>query len=149
MRFENVSGRFENSKIPATPGIFAWSHKKKIFMSCESKVGYLREKVQLAVIHREVRPSNVLLFEDFKAEIADLNLSNQVPDMAAYLHSTRVLGTFGYHALEYAITGQWWLQFWSSSLRASYWEETRWSYHATWTAGSCYMGYTKTEWRQS
>ena len=66
----------------------------------------MREKVQLAVIHREVRPSNVLLFEDFKAEIADLNLSNQVPDMAAYLHSTRVLGTFGYHALEYAITGQ-------------------------------------------
>ncbi|MED6120130.1 cleavage polyadenylation factor subunit pti1 [Stylosanthes scabra] len=28
------------------------------------------------------------------------------PDMAARLHSTRVLGTFGYHAPEYAMTGQ-------------------------------------------
>ncbi|KAE8718353.1 PTI1-like tyrosine-protein kinase 3 [Hibiscus syriacus] len=50
--------------------------------------------------------SNVLLFEDFKAKIADFNLSNQSPDMAARLHSTRVLGTFGYHAPEYAMTGQ-------------------------------------------
>ncbi|PPD70986.1 hypothetical protein GOBAR_DD32132 [Gossypium barbadense] len=44
--------------------------------------------------------------EDFKAKIADFNLSNQAPDMAARLHSTRVLGTFGYHAPEYAMTGQ-------------------------------------------
>ncbi|KAJ6897946.1 PTI1-like tyrosine-protein kinase 3 [Populus alba x Populus x berolinensis] len=72
-------------------------------MSYERKAGYLREKVQLPDTQREVRPSNVLLFEDFKAKIADLNLSNHIHDMAAYLHSTRVLGTFGYHALEYAI----------------------------------------------
>ncbi|KAJ6980986.1 PTI1-like tyrosine-protein kinase 3 [Populus alba x Populus x berolinensis] len=45
----------------------------------------------------------VMMLLDFKAKIADLNLSNHVHDMAAYLHSTRVLGTFGYHALEYAI----------------------------------------------
>ncbi|KAL0284450.1 UNVERIFIED_CONTAM: putative receptor-like protein kinase [Sesamum angustifolium] len=38
--------------------------------------------------------------------IADFDLSNQAPDMAARLHSTRVLGTFGYHAPEYAMTGQ-------------------------------------------
>ncbi|KAG5555394.1 hypothetical protein RHGRI_012812 [Rhododendron griersonianum] len=36
----------------------------------------------------------------------DFDLSNQAPDMAARLHSTRVLGTFGYHAPEYAMTGQ-------------------------------------------
>ncbi|XP_038975117.1 probable receptor-like protein kinase At2g47060 [Phoenix dactylifera] len=39
-------------------------------------------------------------------KIADFDLSNQAPDMAARLHSTRVLGTFGYHAPEYAMTGQ-------------------------------------------
>ncbi|XP_050917971.1 receptor-like cytoplasmic kinase 1 [Lathyrus oleraceus] len=37
--------------------------------------------------------------------IADFDLSNQAPDAAARLHSTRVLGTFGYHAPEYAMTG--------------------------------------------
>ncbi|XP_011027933.1 PREDICTED: PTI1-like tyrosine-protein kinase 3 [Populus euphratica] len=54
----------------------------------------------------DVRPGDVLLFEDFKAKIEDLNLSNQVPDMAAYLHSTRVLGIFGYHDPKYAMAGQ-------------------------------------------
>ncbi|KAK8709511.1 hypothetical protein V6N13_060526 [Hibiscus sabdariffa] len=43
---------------------------------------------------------------DWMQRIADFNLSNQSPDMAARLHSTRVLGTFGYHAPEYAMTGQ-------------------------------------------
>ena len=61
---------------------------------------YLHEKVQPSIIHRDIRSSNVLLFEDFKAKVADFNLSNQAPDMAARLHSTRVLGTFGYHAPE-------------------------------------------------
>ncbi|KAL5067464.1 hypothetical protein RYX36_018351 [Vicia faba] len=36
----------------------------------------------------------------------DFNLTNQSSDTAARLHSTRVLGTFGYHAPEYAMTGQ-------------------------------------------
>ncbi|CAM0884138.1 unnamed protein product [Alopecurus aequalis] len=33
-------------------------------------------------------------------------LHEKAPDAAARLHSTRVLGTFGYHAPEYAMTGQ-------------------------------------------
>ncbi|KAH0641336.1 hypothetical protein KY290_038581 [Solanum tuberosum] len=35
-----------------------------------------------------------------------LDWMQRSPDMAARLHSTRVLGTFGYHAPEYAMTGQ-------------------------------------------
>ncbi|KAF5203844.1 kinase domain, partial [Thalictrum thalictroides] len=41
-----------------------------------------------------------------KIAVADFDLSNEAPDNAARLHSTRVLGTFGYHAPEYAMTGQ-------------------------------------------
>jgi pto-interacting protein 1 len=78
----------------------------RIAVDAAKGMEYLHEKVQPAVIHRDVRSSNILLFEDFKAKIADFNLSNQAPDMAARLHSTRVLGTFGYHAPEYAMTGQ-------------------------------------------
>ncbi|PPD70411.1 hypothetical protein GOBAR_DD32708 [Gossypium barbadense] len=58
---------------------------------------YLHEKVQVSIIHKDIRSSNVL-FEDFKAKIVDFNLSNQTPDTVAHLYSTRVLGTFGYHA---------------------------------------------------
>nr|GEV66606.1 probable protein kinase At2g41970 [Tanacetum cinerariifolium] len=67
---------------------------------------YLHEKVQTPIVHCDVRSSNVLVFDDFESKIADFSLSNLSSDNAARLHSTRVLGTFGYHAPEYAMTGQ-------------------------------------------
>ncbi|KAF5797406.1 putative non-specific protein-tyrosine kinase RLK-Pelle-RLCK-VIII family [Helianthus annuus] len=91
----------------AQPGpVLDWMQRVKIAVDAAKGLDYLHEKVQPSIIHRDVRSSNVLLFEDLRAKIADFNLSNQAPDMAARLHSTRVLGTFGYHAPEYAMTGQ-------------------------------------------
>ncbi|KAJ4892224.1 Protein kinase superfamily protein [Raphanus sativus] len=91
----------------AQPGpTLEWMQRVRVAVDAAKGLEYLHEKVQPPVIHRDIRSSNVLLFEDFKAKIADFNLSNQAPDMAARLHSTRVLGTFGYHAPEYAMTGQ-------------------------------------------
>ncbi|NP_001141426.1 putative protein kinase superfamily protein [Zea mays] len=91
----------------AQPGpVLDWMQRVKIVIEAAKGIEYLHEKVQPSIIHRDIRSSNVLLFEDFKAKIADFNLLNQAPDMAARLHSTRVLGTFGYHAPEYAMTGQ-------------------------------------------
>ncbi|XP_022145162.1 PTI1-like tyrosine-protein kinase 3 isoform X2 [Momordica charantia] len=91
----------------AQPGpVLDWMQRVTIAVDAARGLEYLHEKVQPSIIHRDVRSSNVLLFEDFKSKIADFNLSNQAPDMAARLHSTRVLGTFGYHAPEYAMTGQ-------------------------------------------
>ncbi|OVA11714.1 Protein kinase domain [Macleaya cordata] len=91
----------------AQPGpVLDWMQRVRIAVDAARGLEFLHEKVQPSIIHRDIRSSNVLLFEDFKAKIADFNLSNQAPDMAARLHSTRVLGTFGYHAPEYAMTGQ-------------------------------------------
>ncbi|XP_008802372.2 PTI1-like tyrosine-protein kinase 1 [Phoenix dactylifera] len=91
----------------AQPGpVLDWMQRVRIAIDAAKGLDYLHEKVQPSIIHRDIRSSNVLLFEDFRAKIADFNLSNQAPDMAARLHSTRVLGTFGYHAPEYAMTGQ-------------------------------------------
>lgn len=85
----------------AQPGpTLDWIQRVRIAVDAARGLEYLHEKVQPPIIHRDIRSSNVLLFEDFKAKIADFNLSNQAPDMAARLHSTRVLGTFGYHAPE-------------------------------------------------
>ncbi|XP_042437638.1 PTI1-like tyrosine-protein kinase 2 isoform X1 [Zingiber officinale] len=91
----------------AQPGpALDWAQRVRIAVDAAKGLEYLHEKVQPSIIHRDIRSSNFLLFEDFRAKIADFNLSNQAPDMAARLHSTRVLGTFGYHAPEYAMTGQ-------------------------------------------
>ncbi|CAK8574414.1 unnamed protein product [Lathyrus sativus] len=91
----------------AQPGpTLNWMQRVRIAVDAARGLEYLHEKVQPSIIHRDIRSSNVLIFEDYRAKIADFNLSNQAPDMAARLHSTRVLGTFGYHAPEYAMTGQ-------------------------------------------
>ncbi|CAH1446728.1 unnamed protein product [Lactuca virosa] len=90
----------------AAPGPpLTWIQRVKIAYGAARGLEYLHEKVQPPIIHRDIRSSNILVFDDFLSKIADFNLSNP-SDTAAHLHSTRVLGTFGYHAPEYAMTGQ-------------------------------------------
>ncbi|KAK4404970.1 putative protein kinase [Sesamum angolense] len=91
----------------AEPGpVLTWNQRVKIAHGAAKGLEFLHEKCQPSIVHRDVRSSNVLLFDDFLAKIADFSLTNQSSDTAARLHSTRVLGTFGYHAPEYAMTGQ-------------------------------------------
>ncbi|KAL8142887.1 hypothetical protein V2J09_015919 [Rumex salicifolius] len=91
----------------AEPGpTLCWLERVKIAFGAAKGLEYLHEKVQPSIVHKDVRSSNVLLFDEFVSKIADFNLTNASSDTSARLHSTRVLGTFGYHAPEYAMTGQ-------------------------------------------
>ncbi|CAA6662828.1 unnamed protein product [Spirodela intermedia] len=63
----------------------SWSQRSKIVNG--EGMEFLHERVQPPLVHRDMRSSNVLLFDDFGS-----------PDTAAPLHSTRVFGIFGYHA---------------------------------------------------
>ncbi|XP_078179113.1 putative protein kinase At2g41970 [Carex rostrata] len=90
----------------AEPGpILTWAQRVKVAYGAARGLEYLHEKVQPSIIHRDIRSSNVLLFDDYEAKLGDFNMTNQSPDSAARLHSTKVLGTFGYHAPEFAMTG--------------------------------------------
>ncbi|KAJ1283599.1 hypothetical protein BS78_03G140400 [Paspalum vaginatum] len=91
----------------AHPGpVLSWMQRVRIAVSAAHGLEFLHEKAEPRVVHRDIKSSNILLFDHDVAKIGDFDVSNQSPDMAARLHSTRVLGTFGYHAPEYAMTGQ-------------------------------------------
>ncbi|XP_015692102.1 PTI1-like tyrosine-protein kinase 3 [Oryza brachyantha] len=90
----------------ATSPALSWEHRVRIALDAARGLEYLHEKVQPAVTHKDVRSTNVLLFEGFRAKIADYNMFSQAADMARLNRSTHTLGSFGYQAPEYAMTGQ-------------------------------------------
>ncbi|KAG8378700.1 hypothetical protein BUALT_Bualt07G0012500 [Buddleja alternifolia] len=90
----------------AQPGpVLSWSQRVKIALGAANGLKYLHEEAQPCIIHCDLKSSNVMLFDDDVTKITDCELSNQAPYMEARLHSTRVIGTFGYHAPEYTMTG--------------------------------------------
>ncbi|KAJ0099288.1 hypothetical protein Patl1_21214 [Pistacia atlantica] len=69
-------------------------------LAYSKRLEYLHDKAEPCIIHCNIKSSNVLLFDDDVAKIYDFYLSNQAHDIAARMHSTGVLGNFGYHASE-------------------------------------------------
>lgn len=82
--------------------VLSWTHRVHIALDAARGLEYLHEKVRPAVTHKDVRSTNVLLFEGHRAKIADYNMFSQAADMARLNRSTHTLGSFGYQAPEYA-----------------------------------------------
>ncbi|XP_057424412.1 receptor-like serine/threonine-protein kinase ALE2 [Lotus japonicus] len=82
-----------------------WDTRMKIALDAARGLAYLHEDSQPCVIHRDFKASNILLENNFNAKVADFGLAKQAPEGRANYLSTRVMGTFGYVAPEYAMTG--------------------------------------------
>lgn len=81
--------------------VLSWIHRVHIALDAARGLEYLHEMVQPPVTHKDVRSTNVLLFDGFRAKIADYNMFSQAADMARLNRSTHTLGSFGYQAPEY------------------------------------------------
>ncbi|XP_065000475.1 proline-rich receptor-like protein kinase PERK15 [Musa acuminata AAA Group] len=82
-----------------------WETRMKIALDAARGLAYLHEDSQPCVIHRDFKASNILLENNFHAKVSDFGLAKQAPEGRANYLSTRVMGTFGYVAPEYAMTG--------------------------------------------
>ncbi|XP_028117821.1 receptor-like cytoplasmic kinase 185 isoform X2 [Camellia sinensis] len=82
-----------------------WDTRMKIALDAARGLAYLHEDSQPCVIHRDFKASNILLENNFHAKVADFGLAKHAPEGRADFLSTRVMGTFGYVAPEYAMTG--------------------------------------------
>ncbi|KAL6626506.1 hypothetical protein ACP70R_030232 [Stipagrostis hirtigluma subsp. patula] len=82
-----------------------WDTRMRIALDAARGLAYLHEDSQPCVIHRDFKASNILLENDFHAKVSDFGLAKQAPEGRTNYLSTRVMGTFGYVAPEYAMTG--------------------------------------------
>ncbi|XP_034700769.1 probable serine/threonine-protein kinase PBL7 isoform X1 [Vitis riparia] len=82
-----------------------WETRLRIALDAAKGLEYLHEHVSPPVIHRDFKSSNILLDKNFHAKVSDFGLAKLGSDKAGGHVSTRVLGTQGYVAPEYALTG--------------------------------------------
>ncbi|KAL7140190.1 hypothetical protein ABFS83_09G105200 [Erythranthe nasuta] len=82
-----------------------WSTRMKIALGSAKGLVYLHEDCHPKIIHRDIKSANILLDENFEAKVADFGLARFYTETDTHV-STRVMGTFGYLAPEYALTGK-------------------------------------------
>ncbi|GAV77688.1 Pkinase_Tyr domain-containing protein [Cephalotus follicularis] len=83
----------------------SWDARIKIALGAARGLAYLHEDSSPRVIHRDFKSSNILLEHDCTPKVSDFGLARTAMDEESRHISTRVMGTFGYVAPEYAMTG--------------------------------------------
>ncbi|KAF2301972.1 hypothetical protein GH714_031090 [Hevea brasiliensis] len=83
-----------------------WSARQKVAVGAARGLRYLHEECRVGcIVHRDMRPNNILITHDFEPLVGDFGLARWQPDGDTGVE-TRVIGTFGYLAPEYAQSGQ-------------------------------------------
>ncbi|KAL5562821.1 hypothetical protein UlMin_032568 [Ulmus minor] len=85
--------------------MLTWPQRKSIILDVAKGLAYLHYGVKPAIYHRDIKATNILLDVDMRARVADFGLAKQSREGQSHL-TTRVAGTHGYLAPEYALYGQ-------------------------------------------
>ncbi|CAI9105134.1 OLC1v1003992C1 [Oldenlandia corymbosa var. corymbosa] len=98
------SGSLEKQLFSRVCNTLTWSRRMKIALDAAKGLAFLHTAAR-QIIYRDFKTSNILLDADFNAKLSDFGLAKDGP-MGDQTHvSTRVMGTYGYAAPEYVMTG--------------------------------------------
>ncbi|CAA7405989.1 unnamed protein product [Spirodela intermedia] len=82
-----------------------WGVRYKVAVGTAMGMEYLHERCQRRIIHRDIKAANILLSDDFEAQICDFGLAKWLPDQWTHHTVSTLEGTFGYLAPEYSMHG--------------------------------------------
>ncbi|KAL8118882.1 putative receptor-like protein kinase At5g18500 [Apium graveolens] len=85
-------------------GYLTWEARTKVLLGTAKALAYLHEAIEPKVVHRDIKSSNILIEDDFSSKVSDFGLAKLLGAGESHI-TTRVMGTFGYVAPEYANTG--------------------------------------------
>ncbi|KAI8552469.1 hypothetical protein RHMOL_Rhmol06G0269200 [Rhododendron molle] len=115
MVYDNGQGRLKDGTMVAIKCLllggggseiqFNWKTQSTICIGVARGLAFLHEELRPHIVHRDIKASNVLLDKDLTPKISDFGLAKLFPAHVTHI-STRVAGTLGYLAPEYAIRGQ-------------------------------------------
>ncbi|KAK7401751.1 hypothetical protein VNO78_13476 [Psophocarpus tetragonolobus] len=81
-----------------------WSTRQRICVGIARGLAYLHGESRLKIVHRDIKATNVLLDKDLNPKISDFGLAKLDEEGHTHL-TTRIVGTYGYMAPEYAMHG--------------------------------------------
>lgn len=97
-------GSLENHLFRKTAAPMSWSTRMMIALGAAKGLAFLHN-AERPVIYRDFKTSNILLDSDYTAKLSDFGLAKAGPEGDETHVSTRVMGTYGYAAPEYVMTG--------------------------------------------
>ncbi|XP_026385289.1 cysteine-rich receptor-like protein kinase 10 isoform X2 [Papaver somniferum] len=105
--YEHVANRSLDKYIFDTRRkvLLDWEKRYKIIGGIARGLLYLHEDSRLRIIHRDLKAGNILLTEEMEAKVADFGLAKLFEIDQTHGNTSRVAGTLGYMAPEYALHG--------------------------------------------